>query len=203
MTSEQTAQSGAASRGRPRDPAVESAILSATLERLAADGYARTSLGDIAKAAGVTRPTIYLRWANLHELVVDALGLIAPGAAGAEVDGLDPQDALKAAMRAVMPEEVRERGLGLMGHILADAGRHPDLLEIFRERTIAPQLNILIDTMRQLQDHGSVKADVDVEVLADLCLGSYLATFLRTGELDPAEADRVIDTLWPLISTDG
>lgn len=203
MTSEQTAQSGAASRGRPRDPAVESAILRATLERLAADGYARTSLGDIAKAAGVTRPTIYLRWANLHELVVDALGLIAPGAAGAEVDGLDPQDALKAAMRAVMPAEVRERGLGLMGHILADAGRHPDLLEIFRERTIAPQLNILIDTMRQLQDHGSVKADVDVEVLADLCLGSYLATFLRTGELDPAEADRVIDTLWPLISTDG
>ncbi|RSM40386.1 TetR/AcrR family transcriptional regulator [Amycolatopsis balhimycina DSM 5908] len=203
MTSEQTAQSGAASRGRPRDPAVESAILRATLERLAADGYARTSLGDIAKAAGVTRPTIYLRWANLHELVVDALGLIAPGAAGADVDGLDPQDALKAAMRAVMPEEVRERGLGLMGHILADAGRHPDLLEIFRERTIAPQLNILIDTMRQLQDHGSVKADVDVEVLADLCLGSYLATFLRTGELDPAEADRVIDTLWPLISTDG
>lgn len=203
MTSEQTAQSGAVSRGRPRDPAVESAILRATLERLAADGYARTSLGDIAKAAGVTRPTIYLRWANLHELVVDALGLIAPGAAGAEVDGLDPQDALKAAMRAVMPEEVRERGLGLMGHILADAGRHPDLLEIFREQTIAPQLNILIDTMRQLQDHGSVKADVDVEVLADLCLGSYLATFLRTGELDPAEADRVIDTLWPLISTDG
>ncbi|MEU0528895.1 TetR/AcrR family transcriptional regulator [Amycolatopsis tolypomycina] len=203
MTSEQTAQSGAASRGRPRDPAVESAILRATLERLAADGYARTSLGDIAKAAGVTRPTIYLRWANLHELVVDALGLIAPGAAGADVDGLDPQDALKAAMRAVMPAEVRERGLGLMGHILADAGRHPDLLEIFRERTIAPQLNILIDTMRQLQDHGSVKADVDVEVLADLCLGSYLATFLRTGELDPAEADRVIDTLWPLISTDG
>ena len=202
MTSEQTAQSGAASRGRPRDPAVESAILRATLERLAADGYARTSLGDIAKAAGVTRPTIYLRWANLHELVVDALGLIAPGAAGADVDGLDPQDALKAAMRAVMPAEVRERGLGLMGHILADAGRHPDLLEIFRERTIAPQLNILIDTMRQLQDHGSVKADVDVEVLADLCLGSYLATFLRTGELDPAEADRVIDTLWPLISTD-
>ncbi|SED12536.1 DNA-binding transcriptional regulator, AcrR family [Amycolatopsis tolypomycina] len=202
MTSEQTARSGAASRGRPRDPAVESAILRATLERLAADGYARTSLGDIAKAAGVTRPTIYLRWANLHELVVDALGLIAPGAAGADVDGLDPQDALKAALRAVMPAEVRERGLGLMGHILADAGRHPDLLEIFRERTIAPQLNILIDTMRQLQDHGSVKADVDVEVLADLCLGSYLATFLRTGELDPAEADRVIDTLWPLISTD-
>ena len=190
------------SRGRPRNPAVEAAILEAALNRLATDGYARTTIGDIARDAGVTRPTIYLRWSSLHDLVIDALDLRAQDLPAIDWQQLGPVAALKAAMWRILPADARERGLGLIGHVVADAKRHPDLLEILRQRLVEPRLQELTGTLRRLQDQGLIRADLDLEAMADLCMGSYFATYLRTGDLDPAQADRVIDTLWPLLATD-
>ena len=59
--------------GGPRDPALDEAIILATRARLVRDGYSRMTLGDIAADAGVSRPTLYRRWANKLELVADAL----------------------------------------------------------------------------------------------------------------------------------
>src|SRR3954468_17445690 len=66
---------GAASRpgGRPRDPALDEAIILATRARLVRDRYSRMTLGDIAADAGVSRPTLYRRWSTKLELVADAL----------------------------------------------------------------------------------------------------------------------------------
>ena len=61
------------SRGRPRDPRRDSAIRDAVLALLAEQGYERTSVDAIAAAAGVSKPTIYRRWAGKHELVADAI----------------------------------------------------------------------------------------------------------------------------------
>ncbi|WP_256966769.1 TetR/AcrR family transcriptional regulator [Streptomyces caniscabiei] len=51
-----------AAAGRPRDPAIEEAIIRATRRRLATDGYSSMTIGDIVADAGVTRPTVYRRW---------------------------------------------------------------------------------------------------------------------------------------------
>jgi AcrR family transcriptional regulator len=59
--------------GRPRDPAIDEAIIVATRARLVRDGYSRMTLGDIAADAGVSRPTLYRRWGSKFELVTDAL----------------------------------------------------------------------------------------------------------------------------------
>src|ERR1700739_3825205 len=59
--------------GRPRDSALDEAIILATRERLIKDGYSRMTIGDIAADANVTRPTLYRRWKDKLELVVDAL----------------------------------------------------------------------------------------------------------------------------------
>ena len=59
--------------GRPRDPALDEAIILATRARLIRDGYSRMTLGDIAADAGVSRPTLYRRWDTKLDLVTDAL----------------------------------------------------------------------------------------------------------------------------------
>src|ERR1700753_3530457 len=59
--------------GRPRDSALDEAIILATRERLVKGGYSRMTIGDIAADANVTRPTLYRRWKNKLGLVVDAL----------------------------------------------------------------------------------------------------------------------------------
>ena len=62
-----------APRGRPRDLAIDEAVLGATDELIASVGYGRLSFDMVARRAGVTRPTIYRRWRNKPELVHAAL----------------------------------------------------------------------------------------------------------------------------------
>ncbi|MEU4247984.1 helix-turn-helix domain-containing protein [Amycolatopsis sp. NPDC026612] len=55
--------------GRPRDAALDEAIILATRERLVRDGYSLMTIGDIAAEAKVSRPTLYRRWRTKFELV--------------------------------------------------------------------------------------------------------------------------------------
>jgi AcrR family transcriptional regulator len=57
--------------GRPRDPAVQEAILRATAAALSESGYARLTIEGVAQRAGVTRKSIYRRWPTKLELVTE------------------------------------------------------------------------------------------------------------------------------------
>src|SRR5882672_3865593 len=59
--------------GRPRDPEVDRAILDATRALLRDHNYSRLRIADVAARAGVTPPTVRLRWRTKAELVHDAL----------------------------------------------------------------------------------------------------------------------------------
>ncbi len=60
-------------RGRPRDEALDAAILDAAAHVLIEDGYAALSIGRVAVRAGTSRPTVYRRYADKQALVVAAL----------------------------------------------------------------------------------------------------------------------------------
>ena len=47
--------------GRPRDPDVDEAIIAATLEIISEGGYEGLRVADVAKRAGVSKPTMYRR----------------------------------------------------------------------------------------------------------------------------------------------
>jgi AcrR family transcriptional regulator len=58
----------------PADTApVDTAILDAAAECVLAFGVRRTSLSDVARRAGVSRPTVYRRWPDLTALVADLM----------------------------------------------------------------------------------------------------------------------------------
>ncbi len=71
--------------GRPRNPTIDDAILSATRELLTRVGYKRLSFELIARRSGVTRPTIYRRWPSKAHVVhaavfrVDEIGMADTG----------------------------------------------------------------------------------------------------------------------------
>src|SRR4249919_4190562 len=88
--------------GRPRNPALDEAIILATRARLVEDGYSRMTLGDIAADAGVSRPTLYRRWNNKFELVTDALDYgfrKQRDMYGLDLSRLEPREALVEAVR--------------------------------------------------------------------------------------------------------
>lgn len=194
--------------GRPRDPAIEEAIIQATRKRLATDGYSSMTIGDIAADAGVTRPTLYRRWANKYDLVIDAIhyGLRT------QRETYPPQDMRQLAPRAAFAEAVRrldpryhnERSMALHGNFMAEAARAPGLLEQFREHGIEPRCEELLLTLVSLQRRGAVREDADLDMAVSLCFGSYFADYLRTGRDVPGDfAERVVTTVWPAIAVES
>src|SRR5437764_6673311 len=82
------ARAGAPRAGRPRDPQVDAAIRTATLELLVAEGYQATTIQAVARRAGVSAPSIYRRWSSKAELVEAAVfpsDLVEPTAGGDDV----------------------------------------------------------------------------------------------------------------------
>jgi AcrR family transcriptional regulator len=192
--------------GRPRDPAIENAIIEATRNRLATDGYSQMTIGDIAADAGVTRPTLYRRWSNKYDLVIDALkyGLRKQREAYPviEWDRLEPIDAFKEAVRRVDPRYHNEAAMALHGNFMAEAEREPGLLEQLREHGVQPRSGELLTTLHALQECGAIRSDADLDIVVNMCFGSYFADYLRTGGHPGADfADRIVNTLWPAIAT--
>lgn len=64
---------GTAGVGRPRDPQVDLAILAATRELLAEDGYQKTTITAIARRANLGTAAIYRRWATRESIIEDAV----------------------------------------------------------------------------------------------------------------------------------
>lgn len=60
-------------RGRPRDEAIDERVIVATLELLAEEGFAATTMTAVARRAGVGTAALYRRWSSRTELVENAV----------------------------------------------------------------------------------------------------------------------------------
>ncbi len=194
--------------GRPRDPVIEEAIIESTRMLLATKGYSSMTIGDIVADAGVTRPTLYRRWPNKYELVVEALryGLRKQREAypPLNLDDLTSREAMVEAVRRLDPRFHNPRAMALHGNFMAEAEREPGLIAQMREQGNQPRCQELTDVIIELQRRGAVRADVDVEMIVSLSFGSYFADFNRYGREVPADfAERVVATLWPAIAGEG
>ncbi len=108
--------------GRPRSVEADAAILVATRAALVELGWSKFSMGDVASRAGVAKTTLYRRWANKNELVVDAVAVLFDelelpdrGSLTADIEGVVLQfSALlerpetKTALMAVVAESTRD-----------------------------------------------------------------------------------------------
>jgi AcrR family transcriptional regulator len=62
-----------AERGRPRNPELDRAAMSAAIRLIVEDGYPELTMDGIAERAAVSKAALYRRWPNKLALVVDAV----------------------------------------------------------------------------------------------------------------------------------
>lgn len=153
--------------GRPRDPAVDAAVLDATVEVLARDGYAGLTIEAVAGVAGVSKSAIYRRWPDKLAMVLDAIR----AQADAEVDHLRDTGDIRADMIATLTE-VGHKLVGLDGRlarsVLADIGNHPELAEAVRTELVEPRRRELHERVRRAVEAGQLPRDTDVELVAEV-----------------------------------
>ncbi|MGW0772773.1 TetR/AcrR family transcriptional regulator [Streptomyces sp. NPDC002835] len=111
--------------GRPRSVEADAAILQATRASLVELGWSKLTMGDVATRAGVAKTTLYRRWANKNELVVDAVAVLFDelelpdrGSLAADVEGVVLQFAdllgrpeTKTALMGVIAESTTDEAL--------------------------------------------------------------------------------------------
>jgi AcrR family transcriptional regulator len=194
---------GSRAGGRPRDPAIDEAIILATRARLVRDGYSRMTLGDIAADAGVSRPTLYRRWSTKFELVADALDYgfrRQRDQYDIDLSSLAPRDALVEAVRRLDPAYFNPDAMVLMGNFAGEVIRTPELLEMLRKHAVEPRVTLVENVLWKLQADGSVSADLDRHTVATMCFGSYFGAFYR-GDRREEIPESVVAVLWPVIAS--
>jgi AcrR family transcriptional regulator len=188
--------------GRPRDPALDEAIIVATRARLVRDGYSRMTLGDIAADAGVSRPTLYRRWDNKFELVVDALDYgfrRQRDLYESDLSPLGPREALVEAVRRVDPAYFNPDAMVLMGNFAGEVIHTPELLEMLRKHAVEPRVTLVENVLSELQANGALSQNIDKHTIANMCFGAYFGAFYR-GDRREEIPESVVAVLWPVIA---
>jgi AcrR family transcriptional regulator len=179
--------------GRPRCSETDEAIIRATVEQLATEGYSRMSIDTIAERAGTTKPTIYRRWPSKADLAVAALSQLQ--AAGMPTPQGSLRSDLIAAMRDFQSKLLRPNGLAMIGTLLAEERHNPELISLFRQRIVGPRRRLFLAILSAAKDGGELRADVDLPVAVNMLVGSLYARYLAGDGIGDDWAERAVDTL--------
>jgi AcrR family transcriptional regulator len=177
-----------AKAGRPRNPALDQAILSAAAREL---GYARMSLESVAAAAGTTTPSLRRRYRNKAELtalVIGSLRVEEPPAAAPT-----PRAHALAILENFHRNLRTTPALAILGSLLAEEERHPELLGLFKTRLVEPRRALL----RQALAAGGFPDTADLDALTSMLIGSFYGRYLTIAGIPDNWPDRVLSAIWP------
>ncbi len=179
--------------GRPRSAAVNGAILDAALALLSTEGYARMSIDGVAAAAHVSKAAIYLRYSGKADLATAALAHLREAGRPAPVGELRPD--LLSELRQMRINTERVLAMSLVGTCLSEERHTPELLELFRERTMQPRRAILRELMTEGQARREIAPDADIASAVDLFMGAYHAHYLSGDPFPHRWEERIVDSL--------
>jgi AcrR family transcriptional regulator len=177
--------------GRPRNPDLDRAILSAAGRQLGELGYARMSLESVAVAAGTTVPSVRRRYRTKAELLAVVIGSLRveeppAGAATPRAHALAVLENFHRNLRA-------GPALAVLGSLLVEEERHPELLELFKTRIVEPRRALL----RQALAAGDLPAPADLDALTSMLIGSFYARYVTTAGIPDDWPNRVLSAVWP------
>ena len=191
-----TGRSGADHRrpGRPRSEQAEQAIIEATLDLFAEQGFEGVCVEAVAARAGVGKATIYRRWPNKEELLLAAFGsLKSPYPEPGGVCARDDLVAMLSVMCADMADPRKARRYALL---LGEGRKYPRLMERYTETVVRPRREAMRAVIRWGIESGELRADTDVEIAQLSLTGTVLAREKSAdGGLDGDFAARVVDEL--------
>jgi len=162
---------------------------------MARDGYTRMSVDAVAAEAGVSKPTVYLRYPSKAALATAALAHLREQAAPAETG--DTHADLVAQLRHFREGIERPYGMTMLGTVLAEEHHTPELLEQFRAHVVQPRRRMLRSVLEHAQARGELRADVDLDTAVNMLIGSYYAHYLAGTAIAADWPERAVRLVLP------
>ncbi|MER6949634.1 TetR/AcrR family transcriptional regulator [Nonomuraea sp. NPDC000554] len=156
--------------GRPRSQEADTAILCAALDLLLERGAAETSIEQVAQRAGVTRATIYRRFADKTALLIQSIEAVH------EEDGLAPLewpdiDRMLDDWAGYLSRPGNRRMLRRLYGAVDD---YPELLRTYRDSHGGRRASAERATLARAVADGQFPPEQDVEVLQQVLNGAVL-----------------------------
>lgn len=180
--------------GRPRDPAVDAAILAAARELVLETGYGSATIEAVARRAGVGRPTVYRRWANRADLVFDALF-----EATETVPIPDTGDLLTDLVslgRVVADDMSSPAAAQALVAVMAEVGSDSEIAAQVRQQTIQPRVDALAVLVERAQEQGTARRDIDPTLVIHAIAGVF---YYHAAILGQVITDELVDAVITLL----
>ena len=175
--------------GRPRNRAIDEAVLRATVELIGESSYAELSLDAVAVRAGTSKPAIYRRWRSKAHLVHEAVFPIDATTEIPDTGSLedDVREMIRRTLAVLSTPAARAALPGLIGEMASDPALHTALLERFGDILVRG----LNDYLRSATRRGEVRRGVSASELAEAVAGmTLLALITRGSNVDEAWIDQ-------------
>ena len=189
-----------ATRGRPRDPALDTAILTAALELFVAHGIAGMSIEQVAKRAGVGKPTIYRRWSTKERIVADAIAALVgtdiQWPTREEIDATPPHELVSRNLAAAARTAANPAFRALVAQVYGSAVTHPLLMQTYWTHYIVPRRTLTFALLERAQADGSVAPDADLDVLVDMLAGAVTYRVLQPNPPTTRQMKRYLESAY-------
>lgn len=195
--------------GRPDAQAAEALnrhILSTATRLFVEQGYAATSIEQIAIAAGAGKTTIYRRHSSKEELfmavVSDLIGVIVESAVAANKENANPLAALRDLCKATLEFIARPEVIAVYRVLIAEAPRFPKLIDRVMRDATGPSDIAIRRLLRAAQQSGGIRQDYPVEEMLRVVRGMTTGWLVQQnllglgGLVGEDERTRFFDTSW-------
>jgi AcrR family transcriptional regulator len=151
---------------------VDASIAAATIDLLREVGYARLTMGEVAKRAGVGKDSLYRRWSSKAALVHEVVFERYPsGYEGAPDTGSLLGDVEALATLLQEANTTPEAAAAIPG-LLAELGRDPVLEARLRQQVYEPMRAGFAAVLDAAHNRGETTVPVPPELVADLLVGT-------------------------------
>ncbi len=175
--------------GRPRDPEVDRAIIAATLAIINEHGYDGIRIADVAEQAGVSKATMYRRWASKTDLVVAALQSAPPLS---PVDTGDLRSDLRALLNQFLELTQSAPIVGLLATLAAERQKDPRLARVL-DPFVAERMRPITQAFQRAMSRGEVAPDADLGLATTILGGPVVIRLFFGGATDTHAIDRLVD----------
>ncbi|MFG2221877.1 TetR/AcrR family transcriptional regulator [Streptomyces sp. NPDC048644] len=183
-------------RGRPRSAAADRAIIEAVLRLIEEGaGIGELAMERIAREAGVGKATVYRRWPGRDALFLDVIRSLeeeVPPPGGGSV-----RDELVRLLEFLRRRGLAKRHSAVLRTVLTHVQAQPAVWREYQETVMRARREALLAVLRRGMAGGDIRADRDLDVLADLFIGPMLSRALldESKALPEGLAEQIVDTV--------